>query len=71
MKCVVLIEPADDGSFSAWVPDLPGCTSCGVTEAGLRSNIREAIGAHLASLRDAGEAVPQPTSRAEVVQAAA
>jgi predicted RNase H-like HicB family nuclease len=27
-----IIERADDGSFTAWVPDLPGVTADGATE---------------------------------------
>ena len=29
MEYLVVIERAEDGSFSAYVPDLPGCVSCG------------------------------------------
>ena len=71
MNYVILIEPAGDGSLSAWVPDLPGCTSCGDTESELRANIREAIREHVRAMREAGEAIPAPSSRAEVVEAAA
>ncbi len=70
-KYVFIIEPADDGSFSAYVPDLPGCTSCGDTLDELRLNIREAIEAHIDALRDLGEPIPAPTSTAELVDAAA
>ena len=31
MKYLYVIEKALDGSYSAYVPDLPGCTSCGDT----------------------------------------
>ncbi len=31
MDYVVVIERADDGSYSACVPDLPGCAACGDT----------------------------------------
>jgi hypothetical protein len=40
MKYVYVIERADDGSFSAYVPDLPGCTTSGDTMAEVRANIR-------------------------------
>jgi len=33
MEYLVVIEPEEDGSFSAYVPDLPGCVSCGDTRA--------------------------------------
>ena len=29
MDYAVVIERAGDGSYSAYVPDLPGCVSCG------------------------------------------
>ena len=69
-KYVVIIEPADDGSYSAYVPDLPGCTSCGDSVDELRDGIREAIAGHIATLRDLGQPVPPPSSTAEVVEAA-
>ena len=31
MDYVVVIERAADGSYSAYVPDLPGCVACGDT----------------------------------------
>ena len=62
MKYVVVIEPAADGSYSAYVPDLPGCTSCGDTVDELRAGIREAIAGHVATLRDLGQPVPPPTT---------
>jgi predicted RNase H-like HicB family nuclease len=64
MEYVVVIEPADDGSFSAYVPDLPGCISCGDTVEELRNNIREAIQFHIESLESHGEPVPVPISQA-------
>ncbi len=70
MKYVYIIEKANDGSYSAYVPDLPGCTSCGDTEAELRENIREAVALYIESLRETGESVPSPSSTAEVVEAA-
>src|SRR4051812_42225890 len=48
---VIVIEPAADGSFSAYVPDLLGCVSCGDTLDELRGNIAEAVQAHIEALR--------------------
>jgi predicted RNase H-like HicB family nuclease len=70
MKYVYIIEKAADGSYSAYVPDLPGCTSCGDTESELRENIREAVGLYIDFLREQGEAVPAASSTAETVEAA-
>ena len=70
MKFVYIIEKAADGSYSAYVPDLPGCTSCGDTADELRDNIRKAVGLYIESLRDNGETIPEPSSTAELVDAA-
>jgi predicted RNase H-like HicB family nuclease len=70
MKYTIIIEKADDGSYSAYVPDLPGCTSCGDTVEELRENMREAIEGHVELLREHGEPIPEPSSTAEVVEAA-
>jgi predicted RNase H-like HicB family nuclease len=71
MDYVVIIEPAADGSFSAYVPDLPGCVSCGDSVEEVKTLIREAIDLYIASLREHGEPVPPPTSRAITVHAGA
>lgn len=70
MDYTVVIEQADDGSYSAYVPDLPGCVSCGDTPGQALDAIREAITGHLATMREFGEAVPKPRSIASVVHAA-
>ena len=37
MEYVAIIERAADGSYSAYVPDLPGCVSCGDTVEEVRT----------------------------------
>jgi predicted RNase H-like HicB family nuclease len=70
MEYVVVIEKADDGSYSAYVPDLPGCVSCGDTREEVKHTIQEAVDLHLESLRSHGEPVPPPTATTHVVHAA-
>ncbi len=70
MEYAVIIEQATDGGLWAYVPDLPGCTTCGDTEDQVRERIREAIALHIESLRLQGEPVPKPTSKAITVRAA-
>jgi predicted RNase H-like HicB family nuclease len=70
MQYTVVLEPADDGSISVWVPDLPGCSSTGDTKDEALANIAEAIGGHIDTLREHGEPVPPPRSVATVVRAA-
>jgi predicted RNase H-like HicB family nuclease len=69
MEYTVIIEPADDGTFSVYVPDLPGCVSTGRTREEAIESIREAIQGHVQTLRDLGEPVPPPRSQSQVVAA--
>jgi len=66
----VVVEQGRDGSYSAYVPDLPGCVACGDTPKEVRKLIREAVKLHIASLREHGEPVPKPTSKTCTVRAA-
>jgi predicted RNase H-like HicB family nuclease len=70
MDYVVIIERADDGSYSAYVPDLPGCVSCGDSVDEVKKLIQEAVRVHIESLRRHGESVPPPSTTATVVHAA-
>lgn len=64
---LVVIERAGDGRFSACVPDLPGCVTCGDTSDEVESPIREAISLHPDSLERHGEPVPPPAARPYLV----
>lgn len=70
MDYTVVIERAEDGSFSVYVPDLPGCVSCGDTTEEALQNIKEAISGHIATMREFGDPIPEPRSTAAVVHAA-
>lgn len=66
----VIFEQADD-NWAAYVPDLPGCMTTGASLEETERNIREAIEAHLRTLRDFGNPIPQPTSVAKAVEVSA
>lgn len=72
MTYLVIYEhgPDDDGrdTWSAWVPDLPGCVSGGATRAECETLIREAIELHLEGLQAEGLPVPLPTTEAGRVE---
>jgi predicted RNase H-like HicB family nuclease len=68
MRYAIVIERAGE-SFSAYVPDLPGCIATGRTVKDVETGIRDAIRFHLDGLREDGLPVPQPTSIAEYVEA--
>ena len=69
VEYTVIIEPADDGTFSVYVPDLPGCVCTGTTREEAIESIREAIQGHVRVLRELGEPVPPPRSQSQVVAA--
>lgn len=69
---LVIIEKAQDGSYSAYVPDLPGCVAVGQdTPEMVKRLIAEAIETHIQGLIEDGLPVPEPSSRAEYVVAVA
>lgn len=70
MRYAVVIEKAES-NHSAYGPDLPGCVATGATAEEVEQLIREAIGFQLEGLLEAGEPIPEPSSRVEYVEVAA
>ena len=52
MNLQVVLEPSDEGGFTAIVPALPGCISEGDTFEDAMQNIREAIELYLEPIED-------------------
>jgi predicted RNase H-like HicB family nuclease len=52
MKLQVVLEPSEEGGFTASVPSLPGCISEGDTREDALRNIREAIELYLELVDD-------------------
>ena len=52
MNLKVVLEPSDEGGFTAYVPVLPGCISEGDTRDEALQNIREAIELYLEPVDD-------------------
>ena len=52
MKLKVMLEPSDEGGYTAYVPALPGCISEGDTRDEALANIREAIELYLEPVDD-------------------
>lgn len=52
MNLKVILEPSDEGGFTAIVPALPGCISEGDTRDEALVNIREAITLYLEPIED-------------------
>ena len=70
MRYLYLIEQAADGGYSAYVPDLPGCTTSGDSAADVKRNIKDAVDTYLDVLREDGQPLPEPSTAADIVEAA-
>jgi predicted RNase H-like HicB family nuclease len=53
--------------WSAYVPDLPGLAAVGSSYEETEQLMREAINIHLASMREDGDPIPEPTTRIGIV----
>jgi predicted RNase H-like HicB family nuclease len=69
MKYAIVIERAGS-SYSAYVPDLPGCIATGATVEETRKTIAEAVAFHLEGMREGGEAIPPATTICEYLAVA-
>jgi predicted RNase H-like HicB family nuclease len=67
MKKYVVIYEWTGRNYSAYAPDLPGCVACGDTLEDTERLMREALELYLAALKEAGEPVPEPTTKAKPV----
>lgn len=54
----VIVYSGEDGYFVAECPSLPGCISQGKTQEEAVANIKEAIQAYIAALKEDGLPVP-------------
>ena len=61
IKYLVIYEQSKNG-YSAYVPDLPGCTSAGADREEIEKNIIEAIKLHLEVMEDEKLPIPHPKS---------
>ena len=71
MKQYLVIIEKGPTSYGAYVPDLPGCVAAAETEAEVRRLIATAIQLHLRAMREDGDLIPEPTSVADYISAAA
>ena len=67
MRYAIVIEKAGT-SYSAYVPDLPGCVATGPTVRKVEAEIRKAIRFHVEGLKADGLPVPEPSSVCEYVE---
>lgn len=67
MRYAIIIEGVE-GSYSAYVPDLPGCIAVGESIEETRQAMEEAIRFHIDGLREDNLDIPEPASLAEYVE---
>lgn len=67
---VYVVERADDGSYWAYLPDLPGCTTTADSPEGIESKLREAVDLYLSYYRDRGQPAPPAHARVGSLPAA-
>ena len=65
----VILEQGER-SWSAYVPDLPGCVAAGETREETEALMRDAVALHLELMRADGDPIPPPTTRAILVAVA-
>jgi len=65
---LVIYEKNPQGHFSAYVPDLPGCTSFGITLDEVKSNMKEAIEIYIDEMKADGKDIPRPTTIGEICE---
>ncbi len=53
----------DDDAFVVEVPELPGCTAHGATQAEALANANDAIDLWLSTAQELGRPVPEPKGR--------
>lgn len=52
MKIKVVLEPSEEGGYTAIIPSLPGCISEGDTKEEALKNIKEALELYLEPVED-------------------
>jgi predicted RNase H-like HicB family nuclease len=52
MKLKIVLEPSEEGGYTAYVPSLPGCISEGGSADEAMANIREAVELYLEPVDD-------------------
>ena len=61
---LAIAEDAQDGSWSAYVPDLPGCTAGGATAEEALENVAVSISLWLEEARATHVEIPPPRAQA-------
>lgn len=58
---LAILEPASDGGYGVYFPDLPGCISYGKTIEEAQSMASEAAGLHIYGIESDNDPLPEPS----------
>lgn len=61
----VVIEPQEEGGFTAYIPSLPGCVTEGETYEEVVSNIKEALELYLETMKEKNQTIKSDDVRIE------
>ncbi|HEX4052858.1 MAG TPA: type II toxin-antitoxin system HicB family antitoxin [Tepidisphaeraceae bacterium] len=67
---VYVVERAEDGSYWAYFPDLPGCATTGESPEQVEQQLHEAMELYLSYYSDRGLPPPPPQARVGTLTAA-
>lgn len=67
MRYAIVIE-GEEGNYSAYVPDLPGCVTAGETLDDVTHDMVEAIQLHIDGMKEDGLPIPEPTTQVDYVE---
>jgi predicted RNase H-like HicB family nuclease len=67
MEYLVVVEKGKS-SYGAYVPDLPDCVAVDDTRREVIKLIRGGIELHIEAMVKAGEPIPPPTSKSEIIK---
>lgn len=62
------LKEEEDGRWSATIPALPGCSSWGYSRQEALVNIRDAAEIYIEDMVDAGEGIPTPSDKIEIIE---
>ena len=71
MKTLVLkvaLKEEEDGRWSASIPALPGCASWGYSPQEALENAKDATEIYIEDMLDAGEDLPGPSDKIELIE---
>ncbi len=71
MKEYTVIYEWAGENYSAYVPDLPGCIACGDTLEETEELMKGAIELYIETLREVGQSIPEPTTKAKALSVGA